>query len=106
MKTEESFLTNLTKLYVLAALFKSPKHGYELMADFKKVTGKNLSAGQIYPLLSDMQKKGFVTVSEQYEGQRKKKVYSLTEKGREHRNILISQLGDLLAYGGVKINNE
>lgn len=106
MKTEESFLTNLTKLYVLVALYKSPKHGYELMADFKKVTGKNMSAGQIYPLLSDMEKKSFVTVSEQFEGNRKKKVYSLTEKGKKHRNVLISQLGDLLAYGGVKINKE
>ena len=105
MKTEESFLTNLTKLYVLIALFKSPKHGYELMSDFRKVTGKSLSAGQIYPLLSSMHQKGFVAISEQYEGNRKKKVYCLTEKGKKHKNEVMSQFSGLMAYGGIKLSD-
>ncbi|MCK5698627.1 MAG: PadR family transcriptional regulator [Candidatus Aenigmarchaeota archaeon] len=101
MKTEESFLTNLTKLYVLVALHKSPKHGYELMSDFLKITGKNLSAGQVYPLLNSMRKNGLVDVSSAYEGQRERKVYSLTDEGRVFRETVLGQLRDLLAYGGV-----
>lgn len=100
-KTEESFLTNLTKLYVLIALHKAPKHGYELMADFFKITGKKLSAGQIYPLLSNMQKKGYVVVTLAYDGDRQRKVYKLTDDGVRFYNLLLSQLADLLSYGGL-----
>ncbi len=104
MKTEESFLTNLTKLYVLVALNKSPKHGYELMSDFLKITGKNLSAGQVYPLLNNMRRKGLVDVSVAYEGQRERKIYSLTDEGRKFRETVLGQLRDLLAYGGVSLS--
>lgn len=103
MKTEESSLTNLTKLYVLLALNKSQKHGYELMIDFYKVTGKKLSAGQIYPLLNNMQKKGYVTVTRAYEGERERKIYSLTDKGKEYYKVLLAQFTELLAYGGIRL---
>ncbi|MFH1126562.1 MAG: PadR family transcriptional regulator [archaeon] len=103
MKTEESFLTNLTKLYVLVALNKSPRHGYELMADFFKVTGKKLSAGQIYPLLNNMQKKGYVAVRLAYEGERERKIYGLTDEGREFYRVILAQLGELLSYGGIRM---
>lgn len=99
MKKEESFLTNLTKLYVLIALNKSPKHGYELMSDFRKITGKNLSAGQIYPLLSNMYSKGYLNVREEFEGQRKRKIYGLTSEGEEFHSDLMGKLDKLLSYG-------
>mgnify|MGYP001595282726 CR=1 FL=1 len=54
MKTEESYMTNLTKLYILVLLHESPRHGYELMEELGKRTGKKPSAGQIYPLLKKL----------------------------------------------------
>lgn len=96
MKKEESCLTNLTKLYVLLLLQNSPRHGYELMSNFKKTTGKTLSPGQTYPLLNTMQKKGLLTVTEQYEGKRKRKIYSLTQKGENLTKELQATLENLL----------
>ena len=58
------------------------------MKEFKAATGKVLSPGQIYPLLSAMQKKGFVEMSTKIEGKRQRKIYALTEKGKEFANNL------------------
>jgi len=92
MKREESFITNLTKLYVLFILFKGPAHGYDIMKEFKAATGKVLSPGQIYPLLVAMQRKGFVEVSVKVEGKRQRKIYSLTDKGKDFANNLRAKI--------------
>lgn len=96
MKREESFITNLTKLYVLLILSRGPAHGYDIMKEFKAATGKTLSPGQIYPLLSAMQRKGFVEMSTKIEGRRLRKIYSLTEKGKEFADGLKSKIVKLL----------
>lgn len=81
MKREESFVTNLAKLYVLLILSRGPCHGYDIMKDFREATGKALSCGQVYPLLSAMQKRGIVEFREALDGKRKRKIYSLTQSG-------------------------
>lgn len=96
MKREESFITNLTKLYVLLILSRGPAHGYDIMKDFKSATGKVLSPGQIYPLLSKMQAKGFVEMSAKIEGKRPRKVYALTHKGKEFAGNLKDKIVKLL----------
>ena len=50
--------------------------GYDLMKSFGD-SGKKPSPGYMYPLLSDLQKKGFISVKK--EGRRK--IYSITGKG-------------------------
>lgn len=96
MKREESFVTNLAKLYIALILYRSPAHGYSIMKDFEDITGKVLSCGQVYPLLSDMEKKGLVEWKEEADGKRKRKVYSLTEKGRQFADGLKAKIMKLL----------
>ncbi|MBU4245989.1 MAG: PadR family transcriptional regulator [Nanoarchaeota archaeon] len=92
MKREESFITNLTKLYVLFILSKGPAHGYDIMKEFKAATGKVLSPGQIYPLLSAMQRKGFVEMATKVEGKRQRKIYALNDKGKEFAGNLRAKI--------------
>ena len=96
MKKEESNLTT-TKAFLLCSLEQEPKHGYELMREFKKNSGHSLSAGQIYPLFDKMTKQGFLEVRVEYEGKRARKIYNLTEKGIEESKR-IKQIHKKLLY--------
>ena len=78
------------RLYLLKLLDESPRHGYEvirLLQDrFMGVYAP--SPGTIYPRLARLEEDGLVT-HEEVDG---KKVYSITDKGREE---IPPQLGDL-----------
>jgi DNA-binding PadR family transcriptional regulator len=78
------------RLYLLKLLDEAPRHGYEvirLLQDrFMGIYAP--SPGTIYPRLARLEEDGLVT-HEEVDG---KKVYSITEKGREE---IRSRLGDL-----------
>lgn len=69
------------KYMVLELLSRKPMHGYEVMRALEKEAGGCYSAspGSVYPTLQMLQDQGYVTC-EETEG---KKVYSITDEGRE-----------------------
>jgi DNA-binding PadR family transcriptional regulator len=81
------------RLYLLKLLDESPRHGYEvirLLQDrFLGVYAP--SPGTIYPRLARLEEDGLVT-HEEVDG---KKVYSITDKGREEIHNRLSDLADL-----------
>jgi DNA-binding PadR family transcriptional regulator len=78
------------RLYLLKLLDEAPRHGYEvirLLQDrFMGIYAP--SPGTIYPRLARLEEEGLVT-HEEVDG---KKIYSITDKGREE---IRSRLGDL-----------
>ena len=96
MKKEESHLTNLTKFYLLTILTKKPMHGYEIMEEIGTVLGKRPSAGQIYPLINFLNKGGFLKQKIENIGQKKRKVYSLTEKGEKLSADILKRLSSIV----------
>lgn len=70
------------KLAILALVEQRPMHGYEVMQVLSNRSGGiyRPSPGSVYPTLQLLADQGFVTVQEQ-DG---KKVYTITEAGREH----------------------
>ncbi len=81
------------RLYLLKLLDESPRHGYEvirLLQDrFMGVYAP--SPGTIYPRLARLEEDGLVT-HEEVDG---KKVYSITDKGREEIRSRLGELADL-----------
>jgi DNA-binding PadR family transcriptional regulator len=81
------------RLYLLKLLDESPRHGYEvirLLQDrFLGIYAP--SPGTIYPRLARLEEDGLVT-HEEVDG---KKVYSITDKGREEIRNRLSDLSDL-----------
>src|ERR1700733_6548818 len=81
------------RLYLLKLLDESPRHGYEvirLLQDrFLGVYAP--SPGTIYPRLARLEEDGLVP-HEEGDG---KKVYSITDKGREEIHSRLSDLADL-----------
>ena len=75
----------LCKLFILKALYDSPMHGYALIQRITSMTDGFCvpTEGGLYPILKEFECCGCATVSlETVEG-RTRKVYALTEKGRE-----------------------
>jgi len=81
------------RLYLLKLLDESPRHGYEvirLLQDrFLGVYAP--SPGTIYPRLARLEEEGLVT-HEEVDG---KKIYSITDKGREEIRNRLTDLADL-----------
>lgn len=96
MKREEGYTTNLTKFYLLTVLGKKPMHGYEIIEELGMLLGKKPSAGQIYPLINNLNKKGFLNLKVELIGRRRKKVYSLTENGKKLSTDILKRLSSIV----------
>ena len=68
------------KLIVLKELEQQAQSGYSLIQQIAADTGKKPSTGSIYPILAEFLKKEFIKQEE--DG--RKKIYSLTRKGKNH----------------------
>ncbi len=78
------------KYMILRLLAKKPMHGYEVMRALEEESGGCYSAspGSVYPTLQMLEDQGYV-VCEEKEG---KKVYSITDAGRD----FLHENGDLV----------
>lgn len=78
------------KYMILKLLSRKPMHGYEVMRELEEESGGCYSAspGSVYPTLQMLEDQGYVVCEEQ-EG---KKVYTITNEGRE----FLHENGDLV----------
>jgi DNA-binding PadR family transcriptional regulator len=88
-------VNNILKLYVLLLLNDKSRYGYELIKGASARLGRNIGAGQIYPFLKELQKRGIVRASPA--GTREKKIYSLTTHGRRFVLSMVSRFGELIS---------
>ncbi|WP_327089691.1 helix-turn-helix transcriptional regulator [Nonomuraea sp. NBC_01738] len=81
------------RLYLLKLLEESPRHGYEVirLLQDRFLGVYSPSPGTIYPRLARLEEEGLVT-HEVVDG---KKVFSITDKGREELNGRLDELADL-----------
>lgn len=70
---------------ILLALYKEPLHGYGVIKKIEKISdGKStIAPGTLYGVLKNLEKQGLITTLSVEKAQRKKKTYSMTEKGKE-----------------------
>lgn len=73
------------KAIVLYLLLSGPMSGYEMIKAIEGSFGGRVrpSPGTIYPLLKFLEEEGYITSEERRVGRKMKKVYRITEKGRE-----------------------
>lgn len=92
--TEEIDLSNVNRLYTVLLLESGEKHGYQIIKDIEKITGKKPTTSHIYPFLEKLTKKGVASVEEK--GNRGKKVYQLTEDGEDLVKEQLDAFGEML----------
>ena len=93
---KEVKITNLIKFYTLLLLYKSPVHGYELIKKLELCTGKKISASHVYPFLELLEKNNLIELKTK--GEREKKQYQLSKKGRIFTKNLIDKFSRLVSF--------
>ncbi|MGQ9538741.1 MAG: PadR family transcriptional regulator [Candidatus Bathycorpusculaceae bacterium] len=83
VKIGEMLLHGLEKPIIIWLLYRKPSHGYELITEFKKLTGRKLKSSVVYPFLHQLEMEGFASSQWMVKGRRKVRHYSLTKRGEE-----------------------
>lgn len=88
---------SLSKFFILNALYQQPMHGYEIARTVEEMTRGCCSPGEgtIYPVLKDFEAGGYVTVMSEMVQGRERKVYALTELGRQAFRVAVSSWMDV-----------
>ena len=84
MSKDDLDLRGKLRLLILLILSDSPKHGYLIMKEIEKLTGKPPSPGSVYPVLNELLRRGYVEASISRVGARVQKTYYITEAGSKY----------------------
>lgn len=89
---EDLNISSTVKLYTLLLLETEPKHGYQIMNDLEKITGKRPTTSHIYPFLQKLKESGYVNTHKNG----RKKIYELTEEGEEFVGEQIESFSEII----------
>lgn len=92
------------KLLVLNILSHSSIHGYGLFKELERVYNWKPSCGTLYPVLSTLENDGFIISSETVECGRFKKIYSITDDGRNALMSMVKEFQESLQL--LKLNEK
>ncbi len=84
MQDERELIRGNTPTMVLAVLRDGPQHGYAIAREVNRRTGDALKfkQGTLYPVLYSLEQDGLIAGEwEHLEGERPRKVYTITEAG-------------------------
>lgn len=84
-------LSGLVRLHVLHHAAEQELYGLWMIEELAH-HGYRLSPGTLYPMLHKMERDGYLTVREHKEGRVIRKLYSITDKGREGLAIAKTQI--------------
>jgi DNA-binding PadR family transcriptional regulator len=93
----DELLSDFSRFYILTILYEGPAHGYQIMSQFKKRVKKEISPSLVYPFLEQLEDKGYVKHTLQPVGDKVKKVFQLTEEGRELCTCLFKRFAGLVS---------
>lgn len=107
---------SLLAVFILHSLSKSPKSGYDLLAEIKEKTGGLWvpSKGTLYPVLNQLKEECLIEAVAT--GKRAKTTFAVTESGRDalqtvkeqgqesHRKMALYKNLILDIFGGAKVN--
>ena len=82
---------SLSKFFILCVLNRQSRHGYDIAKAVADTTQGCCSPtpGSLYPVLKEFESGGYVTVEHQVVGGRQRKVYAITERGREAFRVAV-----------------
>lgn len=92
-------LSGLVRLHILHHSAQHPVYG-QWMIDELARHGYRLSPGTLYPMLSKMERDGYLTSQSEREGRTSRKLYTITEKGREGLAVVRVRLRELKGEAG------
>ncbi len=93
----DDLISDFSRFYILTILYEGPAYGYSIISRFKKRVKKEVSPSLVYPFLQQLEEKGLVTHTKKPVGEKEKKVFELTQSGRELCTDLFKRFAELLS---------
>ena len=93
----DGLISDFSRFYILTILYEGPAHGYQIIRRFKKRVEKEVSPSLVYPFLKQLEKKGLVKHTVKPVGEKEKKVFELTQEGRELCTGLFKRFAELVS---------
>lgn len=93
----DEFISDFSRFYILTLLYEGPCHGYSIISKFKKRIGKKISPSLVYPFLKQLEQKGLVKHTVKPVGEKERKIFELTEEGRELCTRLFKRFANLIS---------
>jgi DNA-binding PadR family transcriptional regulator len=81
----------LSRFFILRVLDAGPAHGYSIAKQISELTRDccSPSLAAIYPVLKELTQGGYLTCKEETVSGRKRKIYSLTSRGRQAYQVAV-----------------
>ncbi|UCE95653.1 MAG: PadR family transcriptional regulator [Candidatus Bathyarchaeota archaeon] len=93
----DELLSDFSRFYILTILYENPSHGYEILNKFRKRVGKKVSPSLVYPFLKQLEQKGLLKHNVKKVGEKAKKIFELTEEGKELSTRLFKRFSNLVS---------
>jgi len=93
----DELISDFSRFYILTILYEGPAHGYQMLNRFKKRVKKEVSPSLVYPFLQQLEEKGLVKHTLKPVGEKARKVFELTKKGRELTTRLFKRFAELVS---------
>ncbi len=93
----DELISDFSRFYILTILYEGPAHGYRIISQFKKRVKKEVSPSLVYPFLQQLEEKGLVTHTQKPVGEKERKIFELTDEGRELCIGLFKRFAELVA---------
>jgi DNA-binding PadR family transcriptional regulator len=93
----ENLISDFDRFFILTVLYEGPTHGYSILRKFKNRLKKKGSPGIVYPFLQLLEEKGLVTYQKELHGDRERKVYALSPKGRKFCERLFKRFSSIVS---------
>jgi PadR family transcriptional regulator, regulatory protein PadR len=97
---------SLSKFFILQTLYQGPTHGYALLEKMRLFTQGCCTPtyATIYPILSELAKGEYALVKQESTGDRPRKVYELTDKGKLAYQEALKVWREVLPYLNKVVN--
>ncbi|MCW3978631.1 MAG: PadR family transcriptional regulator [Candidatus Bathyarchaeota archaeon] len=95
-KLRTRFVRSFLDAVILHMLSGEQLWGYRMMTMLREDHGVKVGPPVIYPLLDSMEVDGLIEGSEVYDGKRRRKIYSATNKGSDYLRCLEKILSELV----------
>jgi PadR family transcriptional regulator PadR len=86
-EVQVKLMKGLLDLIILQFLSSTPMHGYQIITKIRRSFGVYFGPSTIYPLLNTLEKKNYVKSEWNMNSERPRKVYNLTNEGRNLLNF-------------------
>ena len=93
----DELISDFSRFYILTILYEGPVHGYSIISQFKRRVKKEISPSLVYPFLEQLEDKGLVKHTLNPVGDKVKKVFELTEEGKELCIGLFKRFAELVS---------